>query len=33
VKHCPVTGELVATCGCGACDEDDQDGPELDEDR
>jgi hypothetical protein len=21
MKHCPVTGEPVATCDCGACDD------------
>lgn len=34
-KHCPVTGELLTACECGACDLDDdgegQDGSGRDE--
>jgi len=25
VKHCPVTGELLGRCACGACDDIDYD--------
>ena len=27
MKHCPVTGRLLLSCDCGACDE--LDGPYL----
>jgi hypothetical protein len=29
VKHCPITGELLGECECGACDDIDYDATGL----